>query len=90
MAISVMPRIFLMACPSILFSMNMAIVEKIAKAAIIGSSLFQVTYLTYLIITTEAEVRDNKPDKVTASAYDGIRKGRAVIMNMPNPKPTVR
>lgn len=27
--------------------------------------------------------------RVTASPYDGIRKGSALIMNMPNPNPTV-
>lgn len=54
-----------------------------------GSSRFQVTNFRYLTITTAAEVSDNNPDSVTASPYDGIRKGRAVIMNMPNPKPTV-
>jgi hypothetical protein len=43
----------------------------------------------YLIITTVADVSESIPERVTASPYDGIRKGSAVIMNMPKPKPTV-
>ena len=69
---------------------RIANVEKITKAQIIGMSRFHVTYLTYCTITAVADVSDNRPDRVTASAYDGIRKGRAVIMNMTNPKPIVR
>ena len=84
------PRIILIVLPSILSSRRIAIVEKTVNAAIIGRSLFQVTYLTYLIITTVADVKDNRPDRVTASAYDGIRNGNAVIMNIPKPKPMVR
>lgn len=34
-------------------------------------------------------VSARSPDKVVASAYDGIRKGRRVIMNIPKPKPVV-
>jgi hypothetical protein len=49
-----------------------------------------VTYFRYLTITTAAEVSDSRPESVTASPYEGIRKGRAVMMKMPNPKPIVR
>lgn len=31
-----------------------------------------------------------RPVSAVASAYDGIRKGSIVIMNMPKPKPVVR
>jgi hypothetical protein len=68
----------------------MDIVENITNAAITGKSLFQVTYFRYFIITTVADVSESSPESVTASPYDGIRKGRAVMMNMPNPKPIVR
>jgi hypothetical protein len=67
----------------------MAIVEKTAKAARIVRSRFQFTNLMYFNIITVAEVSDKRPDRVTASPYEGIRKGRAVIMKMPNPKPIV-
>ena len=75
--------------PSSLSRREMAAVEKTTNAAVIGMSLFQVTYFTYWIITTVAEVRESRPDRVTASAYEGIRKGSAVMMNMPNPNPIV-
>jgi hypothetical protein len=68
----------------------MAMVEKITNVATIGRRRFQFTYLIYWNITTVAEVSESRPESVTASAYDGIRKGRAVIMNMPNPNPMVR
>ena len=42
----------------------------ITKAPTIGKSRFHVTYFTYWIITAVAEVRDRRPDRVTASAYD--------------------
>ena len=85
-----MPRIILIALPSILSSRRIAIVENMTNAATIARSRFQVTYLTYLIMTIVADVNESRPESVTASAYDGIRKGRAVIMNMPNPNPMVR
>ena len=89
MIISMMPRIILMALPSILSSRIIARVEKIMNAPTIGRSLFHVTNLRYFTITTVAEVNDNSPDRVTASPYEGIRKGSAVMMNMPNPNPIV-
>ena len=75
--------------PSILSSREIAIVENIANAARIGRRRFQFTYLMYCIITTVADVSESRPERVTASAYDGMRKGRAVMMKMPNPKPMV-
>jgi hypothetical protein len=30
-----------------------------------------------------------RPERVVASPYDGIRKGRTVMMKIPNPKPVV-
>ena len=83
------PRIILMACPSILSSRQIAIVEKRTNAPTIGSSLFHVTNFMYFSITTVAEVSERRPERVTASPYEGIRKGSAVIMNMPNPNPMV-
>ena len=76
--------------PSILSSRNIAAVENIVNAAMIGRKRFQFTYLIYCSITTVADVNDNSPERVTASAYEGIRKGRAVMMKMPNPNPIVR
>ena len=70
---SMTPKIILMACPSILSSRQIAIDENITNAPTIGRSRFHVTYLTYLIITTVAEVSESSPERVTASAYDGIR-----------------
>ena len=90
MTTSIIPRITLIEWPSILCSIDVAIVENMTKAATIGSNRFHVTYLIYLIMTTVAEVSESSPESVTASPYDGIRKGRAVMMNMPKPKPTVR
>ena len=87
---SMMPSIILIVRPSILSSRYMAMVEKTTKAATMGRSLFQFTYLMYLIMTTVAEVSESRPERVTASAYDGIRKGSTGIMNMPNPNPMVR
>jgi hypothetical protein len=78
-----------MVGPSILSSIRIAIVEKILNAATMGRRRFHVTYFRYWIITTVAEVRDNRPERVTASAYDGIRKGSAVMMNIPKPNPIV-
>ena len=75
--------------PSILSSMQIAMVENITNANVIGKKRFHVTYFTYFTITTAADVSDSIPDSVTASAYDGIRKGRAVMMNIPNPNPMV-
>ena len=89
MIISITPRITLIARPSILSSRLIAMVEKTMNAAIIGRIRFHVTYFIYLTITAAADVRDNRPDSVTASAYEGIRKGSAVMMNMPKPKPIV-
>ena len=66
-----------------------AIVENMTKAPTIGSRRFHVTNFTYCIITIVADVSDNIPESVTASAYDGMRKGSAVMMNIPNPKPIV-
>ena len=71
-------------------SRHIANVENRKNAAVTGRSRLQFTYFKYLIITTVAEVSESNPESVTASAYDGIRNGRAVIMNMPKPKPTVR
>ena len=65
-------------------------VEKTANEATKGKKRFQVTNLMYLIITTVADVKDSIPDNVTASAYEGIKKGSAVMMNIPNPNPIVR
>lgn len=70
--------------------MQIAIVEKITNAKVIGRKRFHVTYFTYFTMTNAADVSDSSPERVTASAYDGIRKGRAVMMNMPNPNPMVR
>ena len=49
-----------------------------------------MTNFRYFSIATVADVSERSPDNVTASPYDGIRKGSAVIMNIPNPKPMVR
>lgn len=87
---SITPRILLIVGPSILSRRRIAAVENTTNAPIIGKRRFHVTYLTYCNITTVAEVRERSPERVTASAYDGIRKGRAVIMNIPKPKPIVR
>ena len=83
------PRILLMIGPSILSSMQIAMVEKITNAKVIGRKRFHVTYFTYFTMTNAADVSDSSPERVTASAYDGIRKGRAVMMNIPNPNPMV-
>lgn len=88
--ISMSPRIILIVGPSILSSSIIAAVENTTNVTIMGKKRFQVTYLIYCSITTVAEVSDRSPERVTASAYDGIRKGSAVMMNMPNPKPIVR
>ena len=61
-----------------------------ANVATIGRKRFQFTYLIYLNITTAADVSDSRPDSVTASPYEGNRKGSAVMMNMPKPNPMVR
>jgi hypothetical protein len=87
--ISTTPRIFLIAGPSMQSSMRIAAVEKTTNAATIGRSRFHVTYFTYCIITTVADVRERSPERVTASAYECIRKGSAVMMKIPNPKPIV-
>ena len=84
-----MPRIILIEGPSILSSRYIATVEKIVNATMIGRKRFQFTYLMYWAITTVAEVSENRPESVTASAYDGMRKGSAVMMKMPNPNPMV-
>ena len=84
------PNILLIVGPSIFSSISIAAVENMMKAPSIGRNRFQVTYFIYWSITIVAEVSDRSPERVTASAYDGIRKGRAVMMNMPNPKPIVR
>ena len=65
-------------------------VENTTKAPIIGSSLRHVTNFRYLTIITAADVSESSPDRVTASPYEGIRNGRAVIMKIPKPNPTVR
>ena len=71
-------------------SRHIAKVENRKNAAVTGRSRLQLTYFIYLTITTVAEVSESNPERVTASAYDGIRNGSAVIMNMPKPKPIVR
>ena len=43
--------------------------------------------LTHIIRQVDSA---SKPEWVVASPYDGIKKGRAVIMSIPNPKPVVR
>jgi hypothetical protein len=54
-----------------------------------GKRRFHVIYFRYLNIATEDDVSARRPERVTASPYDGMRKGSAVIMNMPNPNPMV-
>jgi hypothetical protein len=41
-----------------------------------------------MLMMTEV-VRASRPDRAVASPYEGIRKGRRVIMNIPNPNPVV-
>ena len=50
--------------------------------------IFTFEYNQFTIAMEVVSAR--RPDKAVASPYEGIRKGRAVIMNMPNPKPVVR
>ena len=83
------PSIILIVLPSIRLSMKIAAVDMIRNVARIGIRRFQVTYFLYLYIATEEDVSARSPDKVTASPYDGMRKGRAVIMKIPKPKPMV-
>jgi hypothetical protein len=64
---SMIPSITLIACPSILSNKNIAMVEKMTKAAAIGSMRFHVTYFKYLIMTTVADVNESSPESVTAS-----------------------
>ena len=90
MIISTMPKIILIVFPSILSRRHIAMVENTTNAATKGSNRFHVTNFIYFSITTVAEVSESNPESVTASPYEGIRKGSAVIMNMPNPKPMVR
>ena len=87
---SMIPKMIFMACPSIRSSRHIAIVEKMMKAAKMGSRRFHVTNFRYFIMTTVADVSERSPDRVTDSPYEGIRKGSAVMMNIPNPKPIVR
>jgi hypothetical protein len=70
--------------------MQIAMEENRKNAANIGNMRLQDTYFIYLSITTVDDVNESIPESVTASAYEGIRKGSTVIMNMPKPKPVVR
>ena len=70
--------------------MKIAMEENRKNAANIGNIRFQDTYFIYLNITTIDDVNESIPESVTDSAYEGIRKGSTVIMNMPKPKPVVR
>ena len=64
--------------------------ETMMKVSSMGRRRFRVTYLRNLATIAMEVVSARRPDRAVASPYEGIRKGRAVIMNMPNPKPVVR
>jgi len=64
-------------------------VEIIRNAERIGISLFHVTILLYFHAAMIEVVRASRPERVVASAYEFIRNGSIVMMNMPNPKPVV-
>ena len=68
----------------------MATEEVRMKVASIGISLFHVMNLLYLKAMNAEVVRASRPDNAVASPYDGIRKGRSVMMKIPNPNPVVR
>ena len=67
----------------------MAIAETMTNVIKIGSSLLHVIYDLMRNVIMAEVVSARSPDKVVASAYDGIRKGRSVIMKIPKPKPVV-
>ena len=88
--IRTMPRIFLSEYSCIPLSIQIDIVDVTRNTDSIGRSLFQVILLRYLYAAIIDVVRARSPDRAVASPYEGIRKGRCVIMKMPNPKPVVR
>ena len=87
--ISTIPRIFLRVLSCILVSMQIATADTAMKVSRMGISLFHVMNFRMRKVMMAEVVSARSPDKVVASAYDGIRKGRRVIMNIPKPKPVV-
>ena len=85
-----MPKIFLRSPSCICVRVQMAPADMTMKVMSMGRSRFQVTYLLIRKLMMADVVRARRPDNVVASPYEGIRKGRSVIMNMPNPNPVVR
>ena len=69
--------------------MKTARADMTRKETSIGNIRFQLTYFKYFSITTVDDVSESIPESVTASAYEGIRKGSTVMMNIPKPKPVV-
>lgn len=57
------------------------------KVTSMGMSLFHVMNLLILNDMMAEVVSARSPDSVVASAYEGIRNGRIVIMNIPKPNP---
>ena len=55
-----------------------------------GHRCFQIISFHILLHMIKVVVSANNPDSVVASPYDGIRNGRTVMMNIPNPNPVVR
>ena len=52
--------------------------------------LCQTMYFLYLTITEKESAIANNPERVVASPYEGIKKGRIVMMKIPNPNPVTR
>ena len=87
--IRIIPRDIVRVRSCILVSRQTAPAEITMKVIRIGQRCFQVIYLRILIQMIKVVASAKRPERVVASPYDGIRKGRTVMMKIPNPKPVV-
>jgi hypothetical protein len=56
----------------------------------IGMIFCQTMYFLYLTITEKERAMANSPERVVASPYEGIKKGRIVMIKIPKPNPVTR
>ena len=69
--------------------MQMASAETAMNVSSITASRLHTMYFLMFSTITADVVSASSPDSVVASPYEGMRYGRTLIMNMPNPKPVV-
>ena len=80
MRIRRIPSTILIVRPSILVRRQMAMAETMMNVSSMGRRHFRVMYLRKLATIAMEVVSARRPDKAVVSPYEGMRKGRAVII----------